>query len=77
MGWKSPYCPLSIEPEKILCTFVTKYSWGLPALQQGFDLMKEEQRAQRGVRGFEDQIALDVSSKSQVRYGIVWFSALL
>lgn len=56
---------------------VCDYSWGLRGLQQGFTLIKEEQRAQRGLRGFEDQIAFAVSSKSLVPYGIVWFSTLL
>jgi len=47
---------------------------GLPALQQGdFNLRRDEQRPQRGVRDFEDQIALAVDSKSQVCCEMVRF----
>lgn len=58
-------------PTRITCSVPLL---GLPALQQGdFNLIKDDQRAQRGVRDFEDQIALAVDSKSQVCYEIVWF----
>lgn len=55
------------SPTRIACSVPVL---GLPALQQGdFNLIKAEQRTQRGVRDFEDQIALAVDSKSQVCYG--------